>query len=78
LERFEISGDYIELNKLLKASGLCDSGGVAKQVIVGGRVKVDGTVEHRIRRKISHGQTVTFNGCTLGVGRGPTGPGKTA
>jgi ribosome-associated protein len=78
LERFEISGDTIELNKLLKASGLCDSGGLAKQVIIGGRVKVDGSVEYRIRRKITHGQTVTFNGCTLGVGRGPTGPGKTA
>lgn len=61
MEVFEISGEYIELNKLLKASGLCDTGGMAKMVIADGQVRVDGVVESRIRRKIRNGQTVTFN-----------------
>jgi ribosome-associated protein len=78
LEKFEISGDYIELNKLLKASGLCDSGGMAKRVIAGGQVKVDGTIEYRIRCKIRNGQTVMFNGRTLGIGQGATAPEKMA
>ena len=61
MEVFEISGEYIELNQLLKASGLCDTGGMAKMVIADGQVRVDGVVESRIRRKIRNGQTVTFN-----------------
>ena len=47
METFEFSGDYIELNKLLKASGLCESGGRAKIEIGNGLVSVDGTVEYR-------------------------------
>lgn len=68
LEIFEISSDYIELNKLLKATGLCESGGVAKTVITGGQVKVDDIVEYRVRCKIRKGQTVWFNGRTVIVG----------
>jgi ribosome-associated protein len=59
---FKISGEYIELTKLLKATGLCDSGGMAKAVTADGQVTVDGEVEHRKRRKIRPGQTVTFAG----------------
>lgn len=76
LEIFEISSDYIELNKLLKASGLCDSGGMAKRVITGGQVEVNGTVEYRVRCKIRKGQTVTFNGRRIQVGQGPGVPPK--
>ena len=28
--RFELEGEYIELNQLLKLVGLCDSGGIGK------------------------------------------------
>ena len=76
MEIFEISGDYIELNKLLKASGLCDSGGMAKTVITGGQVQVNGTVEYRVRCKIRKGQTVSFNGRGIRVGQGPGPPQK--
>jgi ribosome-associated protein len=51
---------YIELNKLLKLTGLCDSGGMANQVITDGRVLVDGQRELRKRCKIRTGQCVTF------------------
>ena len=64
---FEISGDYIELLKLLKASGLCGSGGEAKICIEEGKVFVDGVQEFRKRCKIVRGQKIEFNGEELSV-----------
>ncbi len=61
-DKFEIKGEYIELIKLLKATGLCATGGMAKLVTEDGLVKVDGRVEHRKRRKIKRGQVVEFQG----------------
>jgi len=67
METFEFSGDYIELNRLLKASGLCESGGMAKIEIENGLVSVDGTVEYRKRCKIRNGQTVKYGSHTIKV-----------
>ena len=67
METFEFSGDYIELNKLLKASGLCGTGGMAKMEIENELVSVDGTVEYRKRCKIRNGQTVEYGGQTIKV-----------
>lgn len=67
METFNISGDYIELNKLLKASGCCPTGGMAKLSISEGLVMVDGTVEYRKRCKIRNGQEVTFAGRTIRI-----------
>jgi len=67
METFEFSGDHIELNKLLKASGLCGTGGMAKIEIENGLVSVDGTVEYRKRCKIRNGQTVAYGGRTIKV-----------
>jgi len=67
METFEISGDYIELNKLLKASGLCATGGMAKIEIEKGLVSVGGTVEYRKRCKIRNGQTVEYGGHSIKV-----------
>ena len=69
METFEFSGDYIELNKLLKASGLCETGGRAKIEIENGLVSVDGTVEYRKRCKLRNGQTVEYDGHTINVVR---------
>lgn len=57
---FNIEGEYIELIKLLKATGLCSSGGRAKIVTAEGRVKVDNRIEFRKRCKLKKGQTVEF------------------
>lgn len=58
---FELEGrDFIELNNLLKVTGLCDSGGRAKTVVADGLVRVDGQVETRKRCKIRTGQMVEF------------------
>jgi ribosome-associated protein len=67
METFEFSGDYIELNKLLKASGLCGTGGMTKIEIENGRVSVDGIVEYRKRCKIRNSQTVEYGGRTIKV-----------
>ena len=67
VEIFELSDEYIELNKLLKATGLCGSGGEAKIFIESGAVKVDGEVEHRKRRKLRDGTRVEFDSRTIRI-----------
>ena len=62
---FAIRGEYIQLDQLLKATGLCDSGGSAHAAIAEGRVKVDATVDTRKRAKMKPGQVVTFAGETI-------------
>lgn len=64
---FEITGDTIELIKLLKASGVCDTGGMAKIAIEEGRVSIDGNRELRKRCKIRKGQIVTFEDAVIEV-----------
>jgi ribosome-associated protein len=60
--KFRLEDDYIELIKLLKVTGLCGSGGMAKVAASEGHVKVDGVVELRRRYKVRKGQTVQFEG----------------
>jgi len=67
METFEFSGDYIELNRLLKASGLCETGGMAKIEIENGLVSVDGIVEYRKRCKIRNGRTVKYGSHAIKV-----------
>ena len=52
-ERFEVEGDHIELNQLLKLVGFCSSGGEGKHLVAAGLVEVDGKVETRMRCKIT-------------------------
>lgn len=54
--------EYVELNQLLKLVGLCDSGGIGKQIVASGAVAVDGKVELRKTCKIRPGQVVTLEG----------------
>jgi ribosome-associated protein len=55
---FELDGDYVELNLLLKLVGLCDSGGAGKHLVASGAVSVDGAIELRKTCKIRAGQVV--------------------
>ncbi len=59
---FEIRGEYIQLDQLLKATGLVGSGGEAHALIAQGLVQVDGKVELRKRAKLRPGQRVVFDG----------------
>ncbi len=61
---FDLRGDHITLDALLKASGLAASGGEAKTLIQQGAVRVNGEVEVRRGRKVRAGDEVA-----LGDGR---------
>ena len=52
----------IELCQLLKFENLVQSGGEAKQAINDGRVRVNGEVETRKRKKLIAGDIVEFAG----------------
>lgn len=58
----EVRGDYIQLDQLLKTTGLCHSGGYAHSEIEAGKVSVDGMVESRKRAKLRPGQRVDYGG----------------
>ncbi|MDE0772930.1 MAG: RNA-binding S4 domain-containing protein [Salibacteraceae bacterium] len=59
---FELTTEYIELNKLLKLLGWVESGGFANMVISEGLVAVNGDTETRKRKKLRAGETVEFKG----------------
>ena len=67
MAKISIDGEYIELIKLLKATGLCDTGGAAKIEVDEGVVTVDGAVEIRKRCKIRKGQVVEIDGNIIEV-----------
>lgn len=56
---FAITGEYIELIKLLKAARICFSGGEAKQMVEEEMVQLNGNIELRKRAKIRVGDVVT-------------------
>lgn len=64
---FPLTGEYIELCKLLKAANLVMSGGEGKEIVAEGMVMVDGETETRKRAKIRASQTVEFEGNTINV-----------
>lgn len=58
--RFELRGEFITLDRLLKATGVAGSGGAAKQMVAEGRVQVDGRHELRKTAKLRAGQVVSL------------------
>ncbi|TAM27789.1 MAG: RNA-binding S4 domain-containing protein [Rhodanobacter sp.] len=64
---FELDRDYVELNQLLKLTGLCDSGGAGKAIVASGDVSVDGQVELRKTCKIHAGQVVRIEDVEIHV-----------
>ncbi|MFA6601103.1 MAG: RNA-binding S4 domain-containing protein [Candidatus Omnitrophota bacterium] len=62
---FKLSTDSIELCRLLKATGLCESGGAAKQVITAGEVCVNGRVEIRKAFQVRSGDRVEYAGAAV-------------
>lgn len=69
---FELRGDYITLDALLKATGLAPSGGIAKMMVADGLVQVDGRDELRKTCKIRAGQVVSLAGARIKVNAAPT------
>ena len=65
LIEFELRGEYITLDALLKATGLATSGGGAKAMVAAGEVQVDGQVELRKSCKVRAGQVVVLGGARI-------------
>ncbi|RAP59131.1 hypothetical protein BTJ49_00075 [Oleiagrimonas sp. MCCC 1A03011] len=70
-EDFHLRGEYVELNQLLKLTGVCDSGGAGKALVASGAVRVDGEVELRKTCKIRAGQRVSVDGLEIHVDADP-------
>ncbi|OHC85168.1 MAG: RNA-binding protein [Sideroxydans sp. RIFOXYD2_FULL_59_7] len=64
---FQLRGEFIALNDLLKLTGVSDSGGAAKALVAEGAVSVDGQVESRKTAKIRAGQVVALTGVRIRV-----------
>ena len=60
---------HVELNQLLKLTGLCDSGGAGKAIVASGAVYVDGQQELRKTCKIHAGQVVEIDDIRIRVRR---------
>jgi ribosome-associated protein len=64
---FELKGEFIELNQLLKLAGVCDSGGAGKHLVASGAVSVDGQQELRKTAKMRVGQVVALGDVEIKV-----------
>ncbi len=64
---FDLAGEFVELNQLLKLVGLCDSGGAGKNMVASGVVSVDGKKELRKTAKIRAGQLVGVGDVRISV-----------
>ncbi|MEV7799706.1 RNA-binding S4 domain-containing protein [Microbacterium sp. NPDC088619] len=67
IDDVSIGGEMIRLGQFLKYSGLLDSGGNAKEVVIDGFVKVNDEVDRRRGRQLHDGDLVTFEGRTVRV-----------
>ena len=66
-QTFQLEGEYVELNQLLKLTGIAASGGEGKHLVADGLVTVDGVVELRKTCKIRAGQVVEIDDETIRV-----------
>ena len=64
---FELRGEFITLDALLKATGLAGSGGGAKAMVAAGKVQIDGREELRKTCKVRAGQVVGVHGTRVRV-----------
>ena len=62
---FELRGEFITLDRLLKATGLASSGGGAKSMVADGKIQVDGRDESRKTAKLRAGQVVSLAGARI-------------
>ena len=53
-----ITGDMIRLGQFLKFADFAESGSAARELIVGGDVKVDGVIETRRGRQLARGMLI--------------------
>lgn len=64
-EIITINTEFIKLDQLLKFSGIADTGGMAKDIILSGDVKVNGEIALQRGKKIRKGDVVDVGGQVL-------------
>lgn len=60
-EKISITGEFIKLDSLLKFSGVTETGGIAKEIVQQGKVKVNGEVCTQRGKKIRRGDRVRID-----------------
>lgn len=61
MEKININTEFIKLDQLLKFANAVEGGGMAKNVILDGLVKVNGEVVLQRGKKLREGDIVEFN-----------------
>lgn len=64
---FSLTQEYIELIKLLKLLGLCESGADAKIAVEDQLVSLNGMIEIQKRKKIKKGDVVKFRNTLINI-----------
>jgi RNA-binding S4 domain protein len=64
-QKIEIRGDFIKLDSLLKFAGLTETGGIAKDIILEGRIKYNGEVCLMRGKKVYKGDFVDIDEVNL-------------
>jgi ribosome-associated protein len=67
MREFQLTGDYIELTKLLKLLRIAQTGGHAKIIVEDGEVLRNGEVELRKRAKLIKGDTIEVMGEKISI-----------
>ncbi len=67
MQEIAIRTEFIKLDALLKFAALCETGGMAKEVIQQGMVSVNGEICTMRGKKIRPGDTVSFDGDTIRI-----------
>ncbi len=65
--KFELKGEYIELIKLLKTTGIAENGGHAQALVEENKVTLNRETETRKRAKIKIGDIIEVFGETFEV-----------
>ncbi len=65
--KFTLTGEFIQMIQLLKATGLVETGGQAQNAVSSGEVKHNGEVDYRKRLKVKRGDIVEFDGQKIEV-----------
>lgn len=67
MREFKLTGEYIELVKLLKLLRIAETGGHAKIIVEDGEVKLNGNPEFRKRAKLRGGDEIEVFGEKISI-----------
>lgn len=60
-EQIKITTEYIAVDQLLKFAGIVENGGIAHNLVLEGKIKLNNSIISEKRRKIRPGDLVTID-----------------